>query len=142
MTDVFSKQERSAVMRAVKSKQNKSTELALIKLFKENKIKGWRRNYKISGNPDFVFPKYRIVVFADGCFWHGHDCRNTKPASNQNYWKRKIDKNKERDRQVTEKLLQKKWVVIRIWECDIKKGAQEKIGEIKSEIKKNEGKVT
>jgi DNA mismatch endonuclease (patch repair protein) len=136
MTDVFSKQERSAIMRAVKSKENKSTELALIKLFKKYEIKGWRRNCKISGNPDFVFPKYRIAVFTDGCFWHGHDCRNTKPASNQNYWKRKIDKNMERDRQVTEQMMWKKWSVIRIWECEIKSGAQEKIEEIRKEIER------
>ncbi|MCP4220440.1 MAG: DNA mismatch endonuclease Vsr, partial [bacterium] len=84
-------------------------------------IKGWRRNYKLPGSPDFVFTKKRITVFTDGCFWHGHDCRNTKPSTNKEYWDKKIDENKERDRKVTEILKDKNWQVIRIWECELKK---------------------
>lgn len=72
-------------MRQVKSKKNKSTELRLIEIFKENGITGWRRNYPVKGHPDFVFPKKKIAVFVDGCFWHGHDCRNTRPADHQEY---------------------------------------------------------
>ncbi|MCP4362118.1 MAG: DNA mismatch endonuclease Vsr [Chloroflexi bacterium] len=127
MTDTFSKQKRSQIMRAVKSKGNRSTELRLIEMFKERGIKGWRRNYKLLGKPDFVFPKARVAVFADGCFWHGHDCRNTKPADNANYWRQKIQRNVERDRKVTAELEQKNWRVIRLWECEIKKGAEEKL---------------
>lgn len=107
-------------MRSVKSKKNKSTELALIKYFKKNHITGWRRNYKLLGNPDFVFPKLRITVFADGCFWHGHNCRNLSPKNNKEYWLNKINKNKKRDRFVNSKLKNKGWNVIRIWECHIK----------------------
>ena len=73
MNDTFTKKKRSQIMKAVKSKGNISTEIKLIKLFKEKKIKGWRRNYKLFGNPDFVFPKSKIALFADGCFWHGHN---------------------------------------------------------------------
>ncbi|OQY29761.1 MAG: very short patch repair endonuclease [Candidatus Cloacimonetes bacterium 4572_55] len=108
-------------MRAVKSRGNKSTELKLIELFKKHGIKGWRRNYKLFGKPDFVFPKVRIVIFADGCFWHGHDCRNTKPKDNAEYWEKKIQRNRKRDAQVTERLTSKGWLVFRIWECDFKK---------------------
>ena len=115
MTDIVSKEQRSKIMRAVKSKGNRSTELRLIQLFREHSIKGWRRNYKLEGNPDFVFPKLRIVVFADGCFWHGHNCRNTKPVANAEYWQRKRQRNIERDHQVTQTLTQKNWHVIRIW---------------------------
>jgi len=107
-------------MSRVRSKGNKSTELKLIKLFKENHIIGWRRNYKIYGNPDFVFFKYKIAVFVDGCFWHGHDCRNTKPKDNADYWKNKIEKNKNRDLIVNNYLRKKCWTVYRIWECEIK----------------------
>ena len=78
--DVFDKAKRSDIMRKVKSKNNKSTEQNLIHFFNENKITGWRRNYSVKGHPDFVFLKERIAVFVDGCFWHGHDCRNTKPS--------------------------------------------------------------
>ncbi len=121
-------------MRAVKSKGNRSTEIALIQLFKERGIKGWRRNYNLPGKPDFVFPKARIVVFADGCFWHGHDCRNTKPADNADYWNNKIEKNRKRDSQVTEELTKKNWFVIRIWECQIKKGASAELQIIENKL--------
>lgn len=117
----FSKEERSEIMRAVKSKRNKSTELLLIEVLKKSKIKGWRRNYRLFGNPDFVFPKKKIAVFADGCFWHGHDCRCLKPKSNADYWRKKIGKNRSRDKEVKKALTEKGWTVYRIWECQIKK---------------------
>ena len=121
MADVFSKSKRSEVMRAVKSRGNKSTELKLIEIFKNRKIVGWRRNYKLFGKPDFVFPKQRLAIFADGCFWHGHDCRNTKPADNESYWRQKIERNKARDRLVSKTLAEKGWRALRIWECQIAK---------------------
>ena len=134
MTDVASKKQRSKIMRSVKSGGNRSTELKLLQLFKDQGIKGWRRNYKLVGKPDFVFPKARVVVFADGCFWHGHNCRNTTPATNANYWQGKIQRNKERDREVTESLEQKNWFVIRIWECEIKIDASEKLKLIQEKV--------
>jgi len=121
MADVFNDEKRSEIMRAVKSSGNRSTEMKLISVFKKYGIKGWRRTYKLIGNPDFVFPKKRIVIFTDGCFWHGHDCRNTKPKDNKDYWDKKIQRNKERDKSITEILEQKGWVVVRLWECEIKK---------------------
>ena len=107
-------------MRQVKSSRNKSTELKLIVFFKSQSIKGWRRNYKISGKPDFVFLKTKTAIFVDGCFWHGHNCRNTKPKDNKDYWDKKIGKNIQRDNQVTESLIKKGWFVIRLWECELK----------------------
>ncbi len=129
--DVFSKEERSKVMRAVKSNKNKSTELKLIEIFWQYGLKGWRRNYKVFGKPDFVFHKYKIAVFVDGCFWHGHDCRNTKPASNKDYWDEKIDRNIKRDKKVNSHLTNLGWKVIRIWECEIKKKPLEAADKIK-----------
>ena len=123
MADVYSKSKRSEVMRAVKSRGNKSTELKLIEIFKAEKIIGWRRNYKLLGKPDFVFPKQRLAIFLDGCFWHGHDCRNTKPADNADYWRVKIERNKQRDELVSKTLSEKGWTVLRIWECQITKKA-------------------
>lgn len=121
MSDIFDKLKRSEIMSHVKSKGNKSTELKLIEYFKELHIIGWRRHFKIFGNPDFVFPKKKIAVFVDGCFWHGHDCRNTKPKQNEAYWITKINRNKIRDKQVTDILESKSWKVLRIWECNLKK---------------------
>ncbi|MBI4655818.1 MAG: very short patch repair endonuclease [Elusimicrobia bacterium] len=119
MTDVFSRTTRSSIMSAVKSCGNESTELKLIKIFKQSKILGWRRNWPLAGKPDFVFPKSKIAVFVDGCFWHGHDCRNTKPQANKSYWVAKIRRNKTRDRLVTRKLRREGWSVVRLWECAI-----------------------
>jgi DNA mismatch endonuclease (patch repair protein) len=120
MADVFTREQRSSVMRQVKSVRNKSTELKLISFFKANSIKGWRRNYKLFGKPDFTFPKQKTVVFVDGCFWHGHDCRNTRPKDNADYWTKKRERNITRDRTVTQTLQNKGWTVIRFWECELK----------------------
>lgn len=120
MADIFSKDERSKIMRQVKSGFNKSTELILLAYFRGNKIVGWRRNYKLFGRPDFTFPKRRMAIFVDGCFWHGHDCRNTKPSNNKAYWEVKIHRNKERDKEVTKNLTQNGWIVFRVWECELK----------------------
>jgi DNA mismatch endonuclease (patch repair protein) len=121
VADVFTKEQRSAVMRKVKSARNKSTELKLIDFFRANSIKGWRRGYKLFGKPDFTFQKQKTVIFVDGCFWHGHDCRNTRPKDNADYWAKKRERNITRDRAVTQTLQNKGWTVIRLWECELKK---------------------
>jgi DNA mismatch endonuclease (patch repair protein) len=127
MSDVFSKEKRSEVMKAVKSKNSKTTELKMIQIFKELKISGWRRTYPLVGKPDFVFPKKRIVVFVDGCFWHGHDCRNVTPKENSDFWDKKRDYNRAHDKEVTKTLIAKGWNVIRIWECELKKKNRENL---------------
>lgn len=114
-------------MQAVKSKGNKTTEIKLMDIFKFHRITGWRRNSKIAGHPDFVFPKQRIALFADGCFWHGHNCRNVTPSDNAEYWQEKIKRNKARDKAVTKELRQNGWKVVRIWECEIRKKKVKKL---------------
>lgn len=121
MADVFDSRSRSKIMRQVKSKGNASTELKLIAIFKTEGIKGWRRNYKLLGNPDFVFLRKRIAIFTDGCFWHGHNCRNTTPAQNSDYWQKKRHRNVKRDSFVNQELTVRNWVVIRFWECELRK---------------------
>lgn len=121
MSDTFSKEERSAIMQKVKSKGNKSTEQRLIEIFKQHGIKGWRRNYTVIGKPDFVFLNSKVVIFADGCFWHGHHCRNITPKQNQSYWDKKRERNTQRDKDVTANFENRGWRVLRYWECDIKR---------------------
>jgi len=120
MADVFTKEKRGQIMRQVKSSRNESTEIKLIYFFKEYSITGWRRHYKLFGKPDFVFPKTKTAIFVDGCFWHGHNCRNTKPKDNKEYWTAKIKRNKLRDKTVTKQLIKMGWKVLRIWECELK----------------------
>lgn len=121
MADVFEKSKRSDIMKKVRSKNNRSTELRLIDIFNQYGIKGWRRNYKVKGHPDFVFLSHRIAVFVDGCFWHGHDCRNTKPADNQEYWNKKRERNMKHDLEITALFENRGWRVLRIWECELRK---------------------
>lgn len=127
MSDVFDSEKRSEVMRKVRSKGNKSTELKLIALFKENGITGWRRNYRVKGHPDFVFLDKRIAVFVDGCFWHGHDCRNTKPENNKAYWQKKRAANMKHDHEVTALFEARGWRVLRIWECELKHSVRHRL---------------
>ena len=63
----------------------------------------------------------KIAVFVDGCFWHGHDCRNTRPSDNADYWTKKRERNIKHDKEITELFKQRGWTVIRIWECELKK---------------------
>lgn len=125
MADVFDGEKRSEIMKKVRSRNNKSTELKLIQVFRENSIKGWRRGYPVKGHPDFVFLDKKIALFVDGCFWHGHDCRNTRPADHAEYWAKKRERNIRHDKEVTAMFEQRGWRVIRIWECELKKKNRE-----------------
>ena len=126
MSDVFDREKRSQVMRAVKSKNTKTTELTMINLFREHHINGWRRTYPVKGHPDFVFLKKKVAVFVDGCFWHGHDGRNTRPANKADYWRKKREHNIQHDMEITAAFEKRGWTVLRIWECELKKKNQEK----------------
>jgi DNA mismatch endonuclease (patch repair protein) len=119
VADVFSKSKRSAIMSRVRGKGNKLTEVALVKLFRANRITGWRRHYPIVGKPDFAFPKLKLAVFADGCFWHSCPKHATRPKGNSAFWSAKLDANKARDRKVNRELRAKGWRVLRIWEHDL-----------------------
>lgn len=117
--DTVNRKERSRIMAQVKSKGNESTELKIVKIFREKGLKGWRRNSTLPGKPDFIYPNYKIAIFVDGCFWHGCRRHCRLPSSNRKYWIEKIDRNKKRDKQVRKTLKEKGWKVIRIWEHEI-----------------------
>jgi len=184
MPDVFTKQKRSEVMSRIRGRGNKETEIALMQIFRRNKISGWRRQalikFKIKpsvakdamagGNVklkikntghapastrlrpgrgkawtpnggkgseisnlkfqiktvrvDFVFPKLKLVVLVDGCFWHGCPKHWRLPRGNRSFWREKFTRNKERDRLVNRTLRQHGWRVVRIWEHELKNEAQ------------------
>jgi len=123
-TDVFSKAKRSEVMSKIRGKGNKATEVTLAKLFRASEIKGWRRHYPIVGKPDFAFPKQKVAVFVDGCFWHGCPKHGVQPKGNEEFWLIKLEANKARDRRVNRELRTKGWRVFRIWEHDLSKSRQ------------------
>ena len=131
--DTFSKYKRSELMSHVRSKGNKSTELKLIELFRLKRICGWRRNSKLTGKPDFVFPKYKLAIFVDGCFWHGCKCdKGRLPKTNRSFWENKIGKNKLRDKEVSKALRGKGYRVVRIRECQLKKNPIRQLSRISS----------
>ena len=129
MPDIFTKAKRSDVMSRIRSRGNQATELALMRVFRAEGITGWRRHFEIrkaeSGKqkfkvrPDFVFPKLRVAVFVDGCFWHGCPKHGTKPKSNAAFWRKKFARNIARDRLVTQTLRRDGRRVLRIWEHEL-----------------------
>ena len=120
MADIWTKQKRSEVMGLIRSRGNRRTEMRLIEAFRSEGIKGWRRHLPLPGKPDFAFRAERLLVFVDGCFWHGCARCYRRPASNRTYWDAKVIRNKTRDREVTRELKKRGWRVLRIWEHDLK----------------------
>lgn len=125
MADVFTRTKRSEVMSRIRGRGNLSTEIRMITLMREHGIKGWRRNRRLPGSPDFVFPAKKIAVFVDGCFWHGCTVHYKEPTSSREFWRTKIGNNRKRDRRVNSELRACGWRVIRLWEHDLARKASD-----------------
>ena len=82
---MFTEENRSRIMRAIRSRRNRSTEQRLAQFLRDHRITGWRRGFKLPGKPDFVFPRLRLAVFTDGCFWHCHKCQKVMPMTNADF---------------------------------------------------------
>jgi DNA mismatch endonuclease (patch repair protein) len=122
MTDVFRPEERSRIMSRIRSQGNRTTELRFIRILRTQKIGGWRRGSELPGRPDFVFRRQRVAVFIDGDFWHGNPKKYRCPKSNRAYWRAKIRRNRERDREVNRLLRLRGWKVARFWESSLRNG--------------------
>lgn len=121
MTDTLSKEERSRVMAKVKSRGTKPEKKVRSLLFSLGfRFRLCQKN--LPGKPDIVLKKYRTVIFVHGCFWHGHEnCKNARiPKSNVEFWKNKIEHNKQRFAEVSRQLQEQGWKVVVIWECETK----------------------
>lgn len=121
MADNHSKEVRSMNMSHIRSKNSKPEELVRKYLF--SKGFRYRKNVKtLPGCPDIVLPRYKTVIFVNGCFWHKHDCpRFVWPSTNEEYWRPKIMGNVERDKRNFAELQQLGWTVLTVWECELKK---------------------
>lgn len=119
MSDIFSSQKRSDIMSKISGKNTKPE--ILVRKFLFSKGFRYRINVKtLPGKPDIVLPKYKTVIFINGCFWHGHNCKKGKlPSSNIDFWKEKISNNKSRDDKNSDLLVKLGWKVIIIWQCEI-----------------------
>lgn len=120
-TDTVSQLVRSATMRAVKSRNVKSTERKLRAAMVSKGLKGWRMYAdELPGKPDFVFLKEQLAIFVDGCFWHGCPQCYRRPHSNQKYWDAKVIYNVVRDRRNRNRLKRSGWRVVRVWEHELR----------------------
>lgn len=122
MADTITPERRSEIMSHIKSKDT-SIELMVRKYLFALGYR-YRVNYKkLPGKPDIVFTKKKIAIFIHGCYWHGHGCKSRyahASQSNKAYWKPKIERTKQRDREHIAKLEKDEWKVIVLWECQIK----------------------
>lgn len=132
--DIWSKEKRSAVMAQIKGRGNKSTEIRMAKLFRISRLIGWRRHLPLPGKPDFCFPKAKLVIFVDGCFWHRCPKCYRRPKSNCAFWDAKVKANILRDKKSRKALQKKGFKVIRIFEHQLKR-PQPIIHRIQSELK-------
>lgn len=123
MADNHSKEVRSKNMSHIRS-VNTKPEVAVRKYLFSKGFR-YRKNVKtMPGCPDIVLPKYKTVVFVNGCFWHKHDCsRFVWPSSNVEYWIPKIAQNVQRDQKNYHELQQIGWNIVVVWECQLKKAA-------------------
>jgi DNA mismatch endonuclease (patch repair protein) len=120
MTDIFSKEQRSYVMSCIRSKDTK-IEIMTRKALWALGFRYKKNCNKYPGKPDIVLTKYSTVIFIDSCFWHRCPKHWIEPKTNKEYWKKKFENNKKRDKYVNKKYYNMGWNVIRIWEHDIKK---------------------
>lgn len=122
MADVMTSEQRSRCMAAVKGKDTKPEMIVRKYLFSRG-LRFRVQVRKLPGTPDLVLPKYKTAIFVNGCFWHGHEgCKYFRlPKSNIEFWKEKIERNIERDKDSMHALLDLGWNVIRVWECELRK---------------------
>ena len=122
MPDVFKPEIRSYVMSRIRKTDTKP-EVAVRKYLFNRGFRYKIHYRKLPGIPDIVLPKYKVVIFVNGCFWHAHrGCKyNKPPKSNKDYWIPKIERNVERDKKYKKEITKLGWKVLTVWECEIEK---------------------
>ena len=137
MADIYTRAQRSALMAKVRGRGNATTEGALAAVLRAEGWSGWRRQQAVRGRdvrgepfrvrPDFIFRARRLVVFVDGCFWHGCPRHGAKPKGNAAFWRAKFRRNRERDRRDTRNLRRAGWKVVRLWEHELRAKARPRL---------------
>ena len=142
MADVKTPEERSRNMAAVKGKDTKPEMIVRKYLFSRG-LRFRVQVRKLPGKPDIVLPKYKTAIFVNGCFWHGHEgCKYFRlPKSNVEFWKEKIERNIERDKESMQALFDLGWKVVRVWECELRNKAnrEETLNKIYTSITSPDG---
>lgn len=135
-------EQRSRCMAAIKGKDTKP-ELIVRKYLFSRGLRFRVQVRKLPGKPDIVLPKYKTAIFVNGCFWHGHEgCKYFRlPKSNVEFWKEKIERNIERDKESMQALFDLGWKVVRVWECELRNKAnrEETLNKIYTSITSPDG---
>lgn len=134
MADRVDEQTRSRMMSSIRGTGNASTEWALRARLVAEGMSGFTLHADLPGSPDFAFPDERVAVFTDGCFWHGCPQHHNKPDNNSSFWTEKIQRNKERDRRVTDQLENAGWEVIRIWEHELVNSPEDAVERVREAV--------
>ncbi|WP_053375553.1 very short patch repair endonuclease [Paenibacillus sp. FJAT-27812] len=125
MTDNLSPEDRTKNMSAIRSSRTKIEDKVCSELWS----RGYRFRRNVSGlfgKPDIAIKKYKLVIFIDSCYWHGCEIHGNMPKSNQEYWLKKLKRNKERDNEVTNYYQNRGWSIMRIWEHQLKRDSFDK----------------
>ena len=120
MTDVFSKKKRSEIMSKVRSKDSK-IEIKFRKALWKEGFRYRKNSTKYFGKPDLVLLKYKTVIFIDSCFWHSCKEHGTIPSTRKKFWTEKLEKNRQRDKEVNRYYKKEGWKIFRVWEHEIQK---------------------
>ncbi len=120
VADIVSKEKRSRMMAGIRGKDTRP-EIILRKGLHRIGFRYLLHDRRLPGKPDLVFPKYNAVLFAHGCFWHGHDCPLFKwPKTRESFWREKITRNRELDARTISALARTGWRQGVVWECSLK----------------------
>lgn len=126
MADIFSKMKRSEIMSKVRNKDSK-IEIEFRKKLWKLGFRYRKNSTKYFGKPDIVLPKYKTVIFIDSCFWHGCKKHGSMPQTRKKFWEAKIERNKQRDKEVSKYYKKSDWKIFRIWEHALKKQPEKEI---------------
>lgn len=134
MADTITKEQRRNNMQAIRSQSKLENKVSRMLW---NKGYRFRKNDRtLFGKPDISIKKYKVVIFIDSCFWHACEIHGNQPKSNQDYWDKKLARNKERDREVTAHYKEKGWFIKRIWEHQVKENLEQTAEELAQFIQK------
>lgn len=141
MADIVSVATRSRMMSGIRSR-NTAPELMVRRGLHAHGYRYRLHVKELPGSPDIVLPKWKTVLFVNGCFWHGHPCHLFRlPATRQEWWRAKIETNIKRDARITETLSSRSWKILTVWECAIRgrtaRGIEETVSLIDQFVRSN-----
>lgn len=130
--DRLSHDQRSLLMSRIRNRDTKPELFVRRRIWSEG-FRYARSRRNLPGTPDLVLPRYGVVVFVHGCFWHAHDCpRGRLPATNRKFWRAKLAENRKRDRRVMRQLRRLGWRCFQIWQCRLQVDTQRVITRLKA----------